>query len=63
MSRMPICLSKPRKIYAQEDEGNTGQDPRQKDDRKQEDRLVVFVVVLLAGKQLIWIINIIEIQI
>ena len=47
----------------QEDEGNTGQDPGQKDDREQEDRLVVFVVVLLAGKQLIGIINIIEIQI
>ena len=58
-----MCFSKPRQVHAQKDEGNASQDPRQKDDRKQEDRLVVFVVVLLAGEQLVRIIDIVEIQV
>lgn len=58
-----ICLSKPRQVYAQENEGDASQDPRQEDDRKQEQPLVVFVVVFLAGKQLVRIIDIIEIQV
>ena len=60
---MPISVSKPRQVYAQEDEGDAGQDPGQKDDRKQEQPLVVFVVVLLTGEQLVRIIDIIEIQV
>ena len=60
---MPICPSKSRQVYTQENEGDAGQDPGQKDDRKQEQPLVVFVVVLLAGKQLVRIIDIIEIQV
>ena len=58
-----MCFSKPRQVHAQKDEGNASQDPRQKDDRKQEDRLVVFVVVLLTGEQLVRSIDIIEIQV
>ena len=46
-----------------EDEGKADQDPGQKNDRKQEQPLVVFIVVLLTGKQLVRIIDIIEIQI
>ena len=60
---MPICISKPRQVYAQEGQSNAGQDPGQKDDWKQEQPLVIFVVVLLAGEQLVRIINIIEIQV
>ena len=60
---MPICLSKPRQVHAQENEGDASQDPRQEDDRRQEQPLVVFIVVLLAGKQLVRIIDIIEIQV
>ena len=57
-----ICLSKPRQVYAQENEGDASQDPRQEDDRKQEQPLVVFVVVFLAGKQLVRIIDIIAVS-
>ena len=60
---MPICVSKPRQVYAQEDAGDAGQAPGQKDDRKQEQPLVVFLVALLTGKQLVRIIDIIKIQI
>ena len=60
---MPICASKPRQVYAQEGQSNAGQDPGQKDDWKQEQPLVVFVVVLLTGKQLIGIIDVVEIQV
>lgn len=60
---MPISVSKPRQVYAQEDEGNTGQDPGQKDEQKQEQPLVVFIVVFLSGNQPVRIIDIIAIQI
>ena len=48
---------KSRQVHAQEDEGKAGQDPGQKNDRKQENRLVVFVVVFLTGKRLVRIID------
>ena len=56
-------ILKSRQVYAQENKGKASQDPGQKNDRKQEQPLVVFIVVLLAGKQLVRIIDIIEIQV
>ena len=41
-----ICISKSRYIYPQENEGKAGQDPGQKDDRKQEQPLVVFISII-----------------
>ena len=58
-----MIFQNPDRVHTQEDEGKAGQDPRQKNDWKQEQPLVVFVVVLLAGKQLVRIIDIIEIQV
>ena len=57
-----VLFLKFRQIHAKEDEDNTGQEPGQKKGREQEDRFVIFVVVLLAGEQFVRIIDIIEIQ-
>ena len=56
-------ILKSRQVYAQENKGKAGQDPGQKNDWKQEQPLVVFIVVLLAGEQLAGIIDVIEIQV
>ena len=49
-------ILKSRQVYAQENKGKAGQDPGQKNDWKQEQPLVVFIVVLLAGKQFVRVI-------
>ena len=54
-------LDWPRRLHAQKGKDGQSQNPGQKDDRQKKQPLVVLVVIFIAGKEFMGIVNVVEI--